>query len=65
MSSFLMKISVRREWKKDTMDGGGGGSNEKFLTLQYTALHPHVRFVGKVLGELRTRVGDRPFRKRV
>lgn len=43
----------------------GKRSNEKFLTLRYTALHPRVRFVGKVLGELRTRVGDRPFRKRV
>lgn len=40
-------------------------SNQKFLTLRCTALHPRVWFAGKVLDELRTMVGDRPLRKRV
>lgn len=49
---------------KDEINGGGGEggeggerkqSDEKFLTLRCAALHPRVRFVGKVLGELRTR----------
>jgi len=59
------EISAKRQtWMEDKM-GEGKRSNEKFLTLRYTALHPRVRFVGKVLGELRTRVGDGPFRKKV
>lgn len=51
----------RCEWRKDEIKGGRGGrkqSDEKFLTLRCAALHPRVRFVGKVLGE---RVGNRTF----
>lgn len=41
--------------ERKTNGGKEKQSDEKFVTLRCAVLHPRVRFVGKVLGELRTK----------